>query len=53
MTAGARRWGDAPRFEELVADCSRVRFPNAGHVLHWERTEATRNVVTAFLESLE
>jgi pimeloyl-ACP methyl ester carboxylesterase len=44
---------DAARFEGLVADGSRVSFPNAGHVLHWERTEAARNVVTAFLESLE
>jgi pimeloyl-ACP methyl ester carboxylesterase len=44
---------DADTTAELIPDCTRVRLPRAGHVLHWERTQDVSNLVTAFLEALD
>jgi len=39
--------------EDAGGDVSRVRFADAGHVLHWVRTEEVLRHTTAFLESLD
>lgn len=44
---------DVHRWRELVADLTVVRFPGAGHMLHWQRTRDVANAMTAFLESLD
>ena len=50
---GMLREEDADRLELELPDCTRVRFPGAGHLLHWTNTGAVLRAVTAFLESLE
>ncbi len=44
---------DVRLLEATAADVSRVRFPAAGHVLHWQRPEELLRHTTAFLESLD
>ena len=42
---------DAERFESADADCSRVRFPDVGHVIHWARTQELLGYVQLRLSS--
>lgn len=44
---------DARRVQDAVMDVVRVRFPSAGHVLHWQRADEVLRHTTAFLESLD
>jgi len=43
---------DAELMLDSIPDCTRVRFPGAGHLLHWVETEAVVRSAIAFLESL-
>lgn len=43
---------DADRLRQSIADCTCVRLPGVGHLIHWQATEATLRLVTGFLESL-
>jgi pimeloyl-ACP methyl ester carboxylesterase len=43
---------DAELIERTVEDCTRIRFEDVGHLIHWTRTEETLKLVTGFLESL-
>ena len=44
---------DAAEAERLMPDCSRVRLPKSGHLIHWLQTETCLRLVNSFLESLE
>ena len=44
---------DAESIESTVEDCTRIRFDDVGHLIHWNRTEETLKLVTGFLESLK
>lgn len=44
---------EADRAERLLADCTRVRIPNVGHLIHWLDTDTTLRLVLSFLESLD
>ena len=43
---------DADRLVEEAADCLLVKFPQTGHVIHWEHTEDLLTKTLAFLESV-
>jgi pimeloyl-ACP methyl ester carboxylesterase len=43
---------DAQRLTDALADCTRVQFPQVGHLIHWQAREALLTVVGNFLESL-
>ncbi len=43
---------DASEAERLLPDCSRVRLPKVGHLIHWLQTETCLRLVNSFLESL-
>jgi pimeloyl-ACP methyl ester carboxylesterase len=43
---------DAERLVEEAADCSLEKFPETGHVIHWERTGDLLTRVLGFLESI-
>lgn len=43
---------DAELMLDSILDCTRVRFPDAGHLLHWVETDAIARNAIAFLESL-
>lgn len=43
---------DADHVASLIADCSHVRLPGVGHLIHWMQTETTLRLVLNFLESL-
>jgi pimeloyl-ACP methyl ester carboxylesterase len=43
---------DADQIIEGTPDTIRIRFPNVGHLLHWQATEATLRHVQGFLESV-
>lgn len=43
---------DATHLTAGLADAMRIRFPNTGHLIHWEAPDATLRHVLAFLESL-
>lgn len=43
---------DAALIEKSVSDCTRIRFRNGGHRLHWTLTESVLHAVICFLESL-
>jgi pimeloyl-ACP methyl ester carboxylesterase len=43
---------EASRASQLIADCTRIRFPGAGHLIHWLDTETLLRMVLSFLESL-
>lgn len=43
---------DATQLAESCADCSTIKFPGTGHLIHWSATTKLLSVVTAFLESL-
>ncbi|MFM9965420.1 MAG: alpha/beta fold hydrolase [Planctomycetaceae bacterium] len=42
---------DAAEAERLLPDCSRVRLPKVGHLIHWLQTETCLRLVNSFLES--
>ena len=44
---------DAAEAERLMSDCSRVRLPKVGHLIHWRATESCLRLVNSLLESLE
>jgi len=44
---------EASRAGQLIEDCTRIRFPGAGHLIHWLDTESLLRMVLSFLESLE
>ena len=44
---------DAELIENTIEDCTRIRFDDVGHLIHWNRTEETLKLVTGFLESLK
>ncbi len=44
---------DAAEAERLMPDCSRVRLPKIGHLIHWLATESCLRLVNSFLESLD
>lgn len=44
---------DAADAERLMSDCTRIRLPKVGHLIHWLQTEACLRLVNSFLESLE
>ena len=50
---GMLRDEDADRLAARLPDCTRIRLPGVGHLIHWTHTEATLRLVTAFLESLD
>lgn len=43
---------DADKMEATLSECYRVRFPGAGHLLHWMEREKLLRLVRGFLESL-
>ena len=43
---------DVARLDAAVADCSTIRFPGVGHLIHWAATGSLLSATTAFLESL-
>lgn len=43
---------DADHIASLIADCTRVRLPGVGHLIHWMQTETTLRLALNFLESL-
>lgn len=43
---------DAARLNDAVADCSTIRFPGVGHLIHWSATAPLLSATIAFLESL-
>jgi len=43
---------DVTRLEAAVTDCSTIRFPGVGHLIHWSATSPLLNATVAFLESL-
>jgi pimeloyl-ACP methyl ester carboxylesterase len=54
VTVGGMLTDDnAAEAERLMPDCSRVRLPKAGHLIHWLQTETCLRLVNSFLESLE
>lgn len=52
-TGGMLTDEDAAEAERLMPDCSRVRLPKVGHLIHWLATESCLRLVNSFLESLE
>lgn len=44
---------DIAVLEAAAGEIVRVRFPGAGHVLHWQRTDEVVRHTTAFIESLD
>lgn len=45
--------GDASQVESLIADCTRIRLPQTAHLIHWQKTAETINLVSGFLGSLD
>lgn len=43
---------DADLLVQTLPDCTRVRFPNAPHLIHWAQTESLLRHVVGFLESV-
>lgn len=43
---------DAERLLRGLSDATRIRFPDVGHLIHWEAPELALRHVLAFLESL-
>ncbi len=43
---------DAASLTATLPDCTRVRFPNSPHLIHWAQTDALLRQVVGFLESL-
>ncbi|MDB5340508.1 MAG: ydjP 2, partial [Planctomycetaceae bacterium] len=43
---------DAESLTADLPDCTRVRFPNSPHLIHWAQTDALLRQVVGFLESL-
>ena len=43
---------DADLLMTTLPDCTRIRFPNAPHLIHWAQTEVLLRHVVGFLESL-
>lgn len=43
---------EASRASQMIADCTRIRFPGTGHLIHWLDTETLLRMVLSFLESL-
>ncbi len=43
---------DVSRLNDSVADCSTIRFPGVGHLIHWSATAPLLSASIAFLESL-
>jgi pimeloyl-ACP methyl ester carboxylesterase len=43
---------DAVRLQRELANCTRIRFPGVGHLIHWTETEATLRYLSGFLGSL-
>ncbi len=43
---------DANGLVDAVADCSLIKFPGIGHLIHWSATGPLLSACTAFLESL-
>lgn len=52
LTGGMLPKDEADRIAQTMSRCTLVQFPKCGHIIHWERTEATLQVVSGFLESL-
>jgi pimeloyl-ACP methyl ester carboxylesterase len=44
---------DLQQMRDTISDFQHVRFPSAGHLLHWSHREALMQSVNAFLESLQ
>ena len=44
---------DAAEAERLMPDCTRIRLPKVGHLIHWLQTETCLRLVNSFLESIE
>lgn len=42
----------AARLAAVLPDCTLVERPEAGHLIHWQDTEATLRIVQAFLETV-
>ncbi len=43
---------DARRITDSIPNCTLVKVLECGHLIHWDRTETTLQIVNAFLESL-
>jgi pimeloyl-ACP methyl ester carboxylesterase len=43
---------DAAEAERRMPDCSRIRLPKVGHLIHWLATESCLRLVNSFLESV-
>lgn len=44
---------DAEKLEQRLADCTRIKLENIGHLIHWAQTETTLRLVVAYLEALD
>ncbi len=44
---------DATRFSREVSDCTVIKFPGTGHLIHWTQREATLQHVTGFIEAIQ
>jgi pimeloyl-ACP methyl ester carboxylesterase len=54
QSTGGMLWeDDTDTVLSLLTDCTHVRLPGVGHLIHWMQTETTLRLVTTFLESLE
>ena len=51
-TGGMLPDDDAQRITELIPNCTLVKVLDCGHLIHWERTETTLQVVNGFIETL-
>jgi pimeloyl-ACP methyl ester carboxylesterase len=52
-TGGMLTDEDAEKLQKELHDCTRIKLPGVGHLIHGTRTETTLRLVTAFLESLD
>lgn len=43
---------DAAEAQQAIADCTLIRVPGVGHLIHWSAIETTLRLVLPFLESL-
>lgn len=43
---------DAQRLQQQLADCTLIRFPNTGHLIHWTQRNALLQHLHGFLESI-
>lgn len=53
QTGGMLTDADAASVKEKLADCTHVKIPEVGHMIHWLQPDTTLRLATGFLETFD